>query len=80
MPCSQQSVDESQTTGGFQWGYALPETGSGNAEYIGHIVGSLRTGRKGWSGVSHGGGMPNALLLVAWPDGDAVKTKFVYAG
>jgi cellobiose dehydrogenase (acceptor) len=24
--------------------------------------------------------MPNSLLLVAWPEADAVKTKFVYAG
>ncbi|KAF2685445.1 hypothetical protein K458DRAFT_337564 [Lentithecium fluviatile CBS 122367] len=75
-----QSIDESQTTGGLQWGYALPATGSGNAEYIGYLLGSLRTGRKGWSGISHGGGMPNSLLLVASPDGDNVHTQFVYAG
>jgi hypothetical protein len=24
--------------------------------------------------------MPNSLLLVAYPDGNAVKTRFVYAG
>ncbi|KAF2021311.1 hypothetical protein BU24DRAFT_19012 [Aaosphaeria arxii CBS 175.79] len=75
-----QTVDTSQTSGGFEWGYALPgePTGS-NDEYIGYIKGSA-AGKKGWSGVSHGGGMPNALLLVSWPEGDAVKTTFVYAG
>lgn len=76
-----QTVGESQTTGGLQWGFALPGAPTGtNDEYIGYLVGSLRTGRKGWSGISHGGGMPNSLLMVAWPDGDNVKTKFVYAG
>ncbi|KAF2276470.1 cellobiose dehydrogenase-like protein [Westerdykella ornata] len=76
-----QVVDDSQTAGGFEWGFALPGAPTGNNdEYIGYIRGSLQSGRKGWSGVSHGGGMPNSLLLVAWPDGDAVKTRFVYAG
>jgi hypothetical protein len=42
--------------------------------------GSLESGRQGWSGISHGGGMPNSLLLVAWPEKNDVKTKFVYAG
>jgi cellobiose dehydrogenase (acceptor) len=42
--------------------------------------GSLEAGRQGWSGVSHAGGMPNSLLLVTWPEGDDVKTKFVWAG
>lgn len=79
----------------MEWGYALPETGSGNAEYIGYIVsfasglaktspdkqqkGSSPSGQ-GWSGISHAGGMPNALLLVASPDGSNVKTQFVWAG
>ncbi|KAF2465230.1 cellobiose dehydrogenase-like protein [Lindgomyces ingoldianus] len=75
------TVDSAQTSGGFQWGYALPGTAGGtNDEYFGLLVGALQTGRKGWSGVSHGGGMPNSLLLMAWPEGDNVKTKFVYAG
>jgi cellobiose dehydrogenase (acceptor) len=42
--------------------------------------GSLESGRQGWSGISHAGGMPNSLLLVAWPVKDTVVTKFVYAG
>jgi cellobiose dehydrogenase (acceptor) len=33
-----QVIDETQTTGGLEWGYALPATGSGNAEYIGYLV------------------------------------------
>ena len=32
-------VTESQTTGGFEWGYALPEKSSATStEYIGYIV------------------------------------------
>ena len=41
--------------------------------------GSLEAGRQGWSGISHAGGMTNSLLLVAWPEADAIKTKFVWA-
>lgn len=33
-----QTISTSDTAGGLEWGYALPETGSGNAEYIGYIV------------------------------------------
>lgn len=76
-----QVVSDQQTPGGFEWGYALPGEPTGaNDEYIGYIKGSLESGRQGWSGISHGGGMPNALLLVAWPEKDAVKTIFAYAG
>ncbi|KAH4104499.1 hypothetical protein HBI56_156500 [Parastagonospora nodorum] len=76
-----QVVGTEQTAGGFEWGYALPGAATAtNDEYIGYIKGSLESGRQGWSGVSHAGGMPNSLLLVAWPEKDAVKTKFVYAG
>jgi hypothetical protein len=42
--------------------------------------GSLQAGKKGWTGISHGGGMTNALLLVGWADADAVKTTFLYTG
>ncbi|KAF1962546.1 cellobiose dehydrogenase-like protein [Byssothecium circinans] len=75
-----QVVDSSQTAGGYQWGYALPQTGAGNNEYIGYILGSLTEPGKGWSGVSHGGSMPDSLLLVAYPSGTAVETRFVWAG
>ncbi|KAL1597161.1 hypothetical protein SLS60_008743 [Paraconiothyrium brasiliense] len=33
-----QTISTSETAGGLEWGFALPETGSGNAEYIGYIV------------------------------------------
>lgn len=33
-----QTISDAETTGGLEWGYALPATGSGNAEYIGYIV------------------------------------------
>ncbi|CAN9084886.1 cellobiose dehydrogenase [Alternaria alternata] len=76
-----QVVSDSQTAGGFEWGWVLPGEPTGaNDEYIGYIKGSLEANRQGWSGVSHAGGMPNSLLLVAWPETDAVKTKFVWAG
>ncbi|KAJ4346474.1 uncharacterized protein N0V89_010403 [Didymosphaeria variabile] len=74
-----QTISTSETTGGLEWGFALPATGSGNAEYIGYIKGSTPSG-KGWSGISHAGGMANSLLLVASPDGTNVKTQFVWAG
>ncbi|KAH7349010.1 cellobiose dehydrogenase-like protein [Pyrenochaeta sp. MPI-SDFR-AT-0127] len=75
-----QVVSSDQTAGGFEWGYALPETSTGtNDEYIGYLKGSLEAGRQGYSGISHGGAMPFNLLLVAWPEANAVKTKFVYA-
>ncbi|KAI8933358.1 hypothetical protein NX059_009977 [Plenodomus lindquistii] len=76
-----QTISSAQTPGGLEWGYALPGEPTGNNdEYIGYLKGSLEANRQGWSGISHGGGMPNSLLLVAWPEADAVKTKFVWAG
>ncbi|PSN74394.1 cellobiose dehydrogenase-like protein [Corynespora cassiicola Philippines] len=73
------TIPETQTTGGFQWGYALPGVPTGdNNEYLGYIRGST-PGGNGWSGISHGGQMPNDLLLVAWPEGDTVQHKFVFA-
>ena len=41
--------------------------------------GGLQTGKQGWGGISHAGGMANALLLVAWTDGTKVKTAFTFA-
>ncbi|KAL5472435.1 hypothetical protein PMIN07_000881 [Paraphaeosphaeria minitans] len=74
-----QTISTAETSGGLEWGYALPATGSGNAEYIGYIKGSTPSGA-GWSGISHAGGMANSLLLVASPSGTNVKTQFVWAG
>ena len=33
-----QVVPDGRTQGGFEWGFALPQTGLGNAVYIGYIV------------------------------------------
>jgi cellobiose dehydrogenase (acceptor) len=34
-----QTIPEAQTTGGFEWGFALPATAGGtNDEYIGYMV------------------------------------------
>nr|ADT70774.1 cellobiose dehydrogenase [Dichomera saubinetii] len=75
----QYTIPTAQTTGGFQFGLALPgEAGGTNDEYIGHLVGSRQDGA-GWSGISHGGGMTSALLLLAWVDGETIKTSFRYA-
>jgi len=74
-----QQVSSDQTPGGLEWGFALPgKPTATNDEYIGYIKGSL-SARQGWSGISHGGGMPNSLLFVAYPDGNSVKTRFVFA-
>ncbi|KAF2753880.1 cellobiose dehydrogenase [Pseudovirgaria hyperparasitica] len=77
-----QTWPDTQTKGGFQWGLALPATEEDAAgssdEYIGQIVGA-RTNGAGWSGVSHGGSMPNALLLIAWADGTTVRSSFRFA-
>ncbi|KAF4631847.1 cellobiose dehydrogenase [Cudoniella acicularis] len=77
----------SQTSvGGFTFGIALP----GNAvtvdsyDYIGLIIGST-PGGKGWTGIlqgdNTGAGMPNHLILMAWPtgNGDEIATSFRYA-
>ncbi|OSS46964.1 hypothetical protein B5807_08920 [Epicoccum nigrum] len=75
-----QTVTSAQTAGGYEWGYALPGAPDGtDDEYIGYMKGSLESGRQGYSGVSHQGGMTNNLLLVAWTDGTAIQTKFLYA-
>jgi len=76
-----QVIGSDQTDGGFEWGYVLPAAaGTSDNEYVGYLVGSLRNGRKGWAGLSHRGGMPNSLLVVAWAEADAVKTQFYFAG
>ncbi|KAH7110337.1 hypothetical protein B0J11DRAFT_599461 [Dendryphion nanum] len=74
-----QSITEAETDGGIEWGYALPPVPTGtNDEYIGYLRGSLQPGRKGWSGISHGGGMANSLLLLAYPSDEQIKTMFVF--
>ncbi|KAJ8118928.1 hypothetical protein OPT61_g197 [Boeremia exigua] len=69
------------SAGTLEWGYALPETEAAATEdeYIGYIKGPLKTGRQGYSGISHGYSMNNFLLLVSWADGSALKTQFLFA-
>ncbi|GAB7347298.1 hypothetical protein MBLNU459_g3382t2 [Dothideomycetes sp. NU459] len=75
----QATLSDSDTTGGLQFGLALPPASAGlDYEYIGHFVGALTDG-VGWSGLSHNGAMTSSLLLVAWPDGTDIKTSFRYA-
>lgn len=73
-----QTFSDAETSGGLQFGWALPASGSGNAEYIGYIKGSS-PGGKGYTGISHSGGMTNSLLLAASPDGTKVKAEFLWA-
>lgn len=40
-----QTIPDTQTTGGFEWGYALPAAAGGtNDEYIGYIVSCTASG------------------------------------
>ncbi|OCL14160.1 cellobiose dehydrogenase, partial [Glonium stellatum] len=74
------TVASSSTNGGLQWAYALPGAAGGtNDEYIGMIVGSIRNGTAGWTGISHAGAMTNSLLLMAWVDGTSIRTSFRFA-
>ena len=75
---SRATIDPSMTPGGFQLGMALPTTTDSTEEYLGYIVGA-RTSGAGWSGISHGGSMPDGLLLMAWTDGEEILTSFRYA-
>jgi cellobiose dehydrogenase (acceptor) len=45
-----QKISEAQTTGGFEWGFALPEkAGVADDEYIGYMVGSALFGKDSWT-------------------------------
>ncbi|EHL03777.1 putative Cellobiose dehydrogenase [Glarea lozoyensis 74030] len=73
--------------GGFTFGVALPPDALSRDthEYIGLIIGSTPTGQGGWSGIVHGddysAGMPNHLMLLAWPTGNEnqIATSFRYS-
>jgi acetyl-CoA carboxylase carboxyltransferase component len=54
------------------FGLALPANATGNSDFIATIGGK----GSGWSGVSLGGGMLNKLLIVAWPNAQAVVSSF----
>jgi hypothetical protein len=57
---------------GMFFGLALPANATGNIDFIATIGGK----GSGWSGVSLGGGMLNKLLIVAWPNAQAVVGSF----
>ncbi|TAQ89554.1 cellobiose dehydrogenase [Chlorociboria aeruginascens] len=71
------------TVGGYTFGLALPENALtvDSYEYIGLIIGSIPNGT-GWAGVVHGtqvsAGMPNHLMLIAWPNAGEIMTSFRY--
>lgn len=56
---------------GYFFGVTLPSNSSGT-DFIGTIGGK----GTGWSGVSLGGAMLNKLLILAWPNGDAILSSF----
>ncbi|TVY84745.1 Cellobiose dehydrogenase [Lachnellula suecica] len=74
------------SVGGFTFGLALPQNALtvDSYEYIGLIIGSTPNGT-GWTGIvqgdNTGAGMPNHLMLIAWPSGNGnqVLTSFRYA-
>lgn len=61
-----------QHSSGYFFGIALPTNGTGNTDFIATIGGK----GTGWSGVSLGGGMLGKLLIVAWPNAQAVVSSF----
>lgn len=59
-------------TSGYFFGIALPQNTTGNTDFIGTIGGK----GTGWSGVSLGGAMLSKLLILAWPNNQAVISSF----
>lgn len=57
---------------GYFFGIALPENTTSNTDFIATIGGR----GTGWSGVSLGGGMLNKLLILSWPNSQAVMGSF----
>lgn len=59
-----------------QFGLALPPASQAAlaSEYIAHVV-VPRTATGEWMGFTHGPGMSNNLLLLAWVDGSGVRTE-----
>ncbi|KAI5811180.1 hypothetical protein DFH27DRAFT_13719 [Peziza echinospora] len=58
----------------FSFGIVTPETPSD--EFIGQLTGPVKGG---WTGLSLGGGMMQALLIVAWKNGEEIVHSFRYA-
>ncbi|KAF1845059.1 iron reductase domain protein [Cucurbitaria berberidis CBS 394.84] len=61
-----------QHSSGLFFGLALPANATGNTDLIATIGGK----GSGWSGVSLGGGMLNELLILAWPNSQAIVSSF----
>ncbi|KAJ4359826.1 uncharacterized protein N0V89_000382 [Didymosphaeria variabile] len=61
-----------QHTTGYFLGIALPDDPTGNTDFIATIGGK----GTGWSGASLAGPMKNALLVLAWPNSNAVVSSF----
>ncbi|CAG8953832.1 hypothetical protein HYFRA_00006724 [Hymenoscyphus fraxineus] len=73
------------SVGGFTFGMALPPSAATTDyyDYIGLVIGSTPN-KKGWTGVLHGdqgAGMPNHLMILAWPtgNGNEIATSFRYS-
>lgn len=76
----QSTFSTSVTDNDAQWGLALPAADAGlDAEYIGHIVAPIPAEGGTWFGLTHSSGMTSNLILIAWNDGEEVKTSFRYA-
>lgn len=61
-----------QHTTGYFLGIALPDNPTGNTDFIATIGGK----GTGWSGSSLAGPMKNSLLVLAWPNSQAVVGSF----
>ncbi|CAO2655564.1 Nn.00g043670.m01.CDS01 [Neocucurbitaria sp. VM-36] len=61
-----------QHSSGLFVGLALPANNTASTDFIATLGGK----GTGWSGVSLGGGMLNKLLILAWPNSQAVVSSF----
>ena len=59
-------------TSGYFFGIALPQNSTSNTDFIATLGGK----GTGWSGVSLGGPMLNKLLILAWPNANAIVSSF----
>ncbi|KAL5356314.1 hypothetical protein BJX96DRAFT_171498 [Aspergillus floccosus] len=66
-------------TGDLTFGMALPSNAlkADATEFIGYInyTAEGKTDKDGWTGIALGGSMKDSLLLVAYPDGDDMRTS-----
>ncbi|KAE8166897.1 hypothetical protein BDV40DRAFT_295928 [Aspergillus tamarii] len=73
------NVPSSSKAGGLTFGVALPNNAleSDATDFIGYLrcTATDESAAKGWCGIALGGSMTDALLFVAYPDGDAVRNS-----